>query len=152
MLYTSLLAFLPLAVAAPVLSPDWVTALVPAATSIPIWKKHSGNYQPHDASVTIDSNNVPAGTFPNSNSKRSTGEVVTGGAAVTSINNNDGIGAGSDTYVETYEGDGSTSDGWPAKSEWVSFVDMYVSFGISSLIMRLQNQVQQQQSPYVRLL
>ena len=49
---------------------------------------------------------------------------MTGGAAVGSINNNDGIGAGSDTY-RTYSGDGSQGAGWPTKASWVSFVDMF---------------------------
>lgn len=50
--------------------------------------------------------------------------VVTGAAAVPTINNNDGIGAGSNKY-KYYSGDGSTGAGWPAKSQWVSFVDMF---------------------------
>ena len=49
---------------------------------------------------------------------------MTGGAAVSSINNQDGIGAGSDTY-KTYSGDGSLQAGWPTKAQWVSFEDMF---------------------------
>ena len=53
-----------------------------------------------------------------------TGEKVQNGALqVKSINNNDGIGAGSDKYV-FYKGDGTIGAGWPSKSKWVSFVDM----------------------------
>ena len=44
-------------------------------------------------------------------------------AAVGSINNDDGIGAGSNTYT-FYQGDGTPSSGWPSQSQWVSFVDM----------------------------
>lgn len=55
---------------------------------------------------------------------RATGGVVTGGAAVTSINNQDGIGSGSDTY-KLYKGDGSLEAGWPTKEQWVSFENMF---------------------------
>ncbi|PQE08386.1 glycoside hydrolase protein [Rutstroemia sp. NJR-2017a WRK4] len=53
-----------------------------------------------------------------------TGGYVTGGAAVTTINNQDGIGAGSDSYT-MYWGDGSDTAGWPHKEDWVSFEDMF---------------------------
>ncbi|KAL1961818.1 hypothetical protein VTN77DRAFT_1030 [Rasamsonia byssochlamydoides] len=56
--------------------------------------------------------------------KRATGEVVTGPQAVSNINNTDGIGRGQDVY-KLYLGDGSTADGWPAMSDWVSFDYMF---------------------------
>lgn len=56
--------------------------------------------------------------------KRTTNVVANSPAAVYSINNNDGIGAGSNNYVY-YSGDGSTGAGWPAMSDWVSFDDMF---------------------------
>lgn len=52
-----------------------------------------------------------------------TGEKVTNGAAVKTVNDNDGVGAGTDTYKQ-YNGDGSTAAGWPSQSQWVSFEDM----------------------------
>ena len=53
--------------------------------------------------------------------KRATGGVVSNPAvAVSSINDNDGVGAGTDSYTQ-YCGDGSA---FPPKSAWVSFVDM----------------------------
>lgn len=53
--------------------------------------------------------------------KRATGGVVSNSAvAVSSINNNDGVGAGTDSYT-LYCGSGSA---FPKKSAWVSFVDM----------------------------
>ncbi|KAH7053395.1 hypothetical protein B0J12DRAFT_55214 [Macrophomina phaseolina] len=56
--------------------------------------------------------------------RRATGGVVTSGAAVSTINNQDGIGGGSDTY-RLYTGDGSLEAGWPTKEQWVSFEDMF---------------------------
>ena len=53
--------------------------------------------------------------------KRATGGVVSNPAvAVSSINDNDGVGAGTDSYT-LYCGSGSA---FPPKSDWVSFVDM----------------------------
>ncbi|PYH84526.1 muramidase [Aspergillus uvarum CBS 121591] len=58
-------------------------------------------------------------------SSRSTSATVTvSGLAVSSINNKDGKGAGKDSYI-MYTGDGSTSAGWPAQSDWVSFENMW---------------------------
>jgi hypothetical protein len=49
---------------------------------------------------------------------RETGETVTNSAlAVTTINNNDGLGAGKDEYT-FFQGDGSTGAGWPSHSDW----------------------------------
>ncbi|KAL1969792.1 hypothetical protein VTN77DRAFT_7301 [Rasamsonia byssochlamydoides] len=56
---------------------------------------------------------------------RTAGETVTNGnLAVYTVNDYDGIGAGTDSYT-FYQGDGSTADGWPDQSEWVSFIDMF---------------------------
>lgn len=46
-----------------------------------------------------------------------TGETVTTSLAVTTINDNDGIGAGSNTY-KFYSGTGTVADGWPALDDW----------------------------------
>ena len=54
----------------------------------------------------------------------STKGSVTGSVAVSSINDQDGNGAGSDAY-KFYEGDGSTGAGWPATTDWVSFDNMF---------------------------
>lgn len=51
-----------------------------------------------------------------------TGGQVSGALAVYSINNQDGIGGGSDTYTQ-YCGNG---DAFPPKSSWVSFEQMCV--------------------------
>ncbi|KAL1984649.1 hypothetical protein VTN96DRAFT_8775 [Rasamsonia emersonii] len=56
---------------------------------------------------------------------RATGETVTNpNLAVYTVNDYDGIGAGTDSYT-FYSGDGSTADGWPDQSQWVSFIDMF---------------------------
>ena len=52
--------------------------------------------------------------------------AVTNSNAVTSVNDSDGIGAGTDTY-NFYQGDGSTNDGWPATISWVSFGEMWAA-------------------------
>ena len=51
------------------------------------------------------------------------GKVVSIMLAVKAIHNEDGLGSGSDSYTQ-YSGDGTFRDGWPARSHWVSFVDM----------------------------
>ena len=51
---------------------------------------------------------------------------VSGPLAVTTINDNDGIGSGSDTY-KMYKGDGSSGAGWPELSAWVSFGQMFTA-------------------------
>ncbi|CRG91587.1 hypothetical protein PISL3812_08637 [Talaromyces islandicus] len=55
-----------------------------------------------------------------------TGETVTTGQAVTAVNPDDGIGAGTDAYTQ-YSGDGSTGAGWPDISAWVSYSDMWTA-------------------------
>ncbi|GKZ87356.1 hypothetical protein AnigIFM59636_003775 [Aspergillus niger] len=56
---------------------------------------------------------------------RSTNAVVTVSAlAVSSVNDSVGKSSGSNSYKK-YTGDGSTADGWPAKSDWLSFDAMW---------------------------
>ncbi|KAB2580097.1 putative exo-beta- -glucanase protein [Lasiodiplodia theobromae] len=77
-------------------------------------------------SATYDGDATPTVTShdPATMVRRTTGGVVTGAAAVASINNRDGIGAGKDSYT-FYKGDGSPGAGWPTKDKWVSFEDMW---------------------------
>ena len=49
------------------------------------------------------------------------GQVSNGAVAVSKINNNDGVGAGKDSYTQ-YCGNGA---GFPPASAWVSFENMY---------------------------
>lgn len=58
---------------------------------------------------------------------RQLGGTVTNGALANwnSNNINDGVGGGSDSY-KMYWGTGTTGEGWPDRSRWVSFVDMSV--------------------------
>lgn len=51
------------------------------------------------------------------------GQVNKSSAAVTSIDNEDGVLV---DYYNQYKGNGSTDDGWPEKSSWISFQDLYV--------------------------
>ncbi|MCJ1376252.1 hypothetical protein MMC20_007494 [Loxospora ochrophaea] len=91
-------------------APYPLAATSPARSTTPFFGHFSGNFQP------ASSSNVQPDA---------TGGVVSNPAiAVTSINNDDGIGAGTDSYTQ-YNGDGTTADGWPAKTSWVSFDDMY---------------------------
>ncbi|OAA70056.1 hypothetical protein LEL_09872 [Akanthomyces lecanii RCEF 1005] len=57
---------------------------------------------------------------------RSTGGKVQNSAIARfdNSNNKDGSGAGKDEY-RMYYGNGSTGNGWPDKSKWVSFEDMF---------------------------
>jgi hypothetical protein len=75
-------------------------------------KNAKGNFQPSKRANST------------SNDKRGTGETVTISVdAVWTINNYDGIGNGVDQYT-MYWGDGSSANGWPKRSKWVSFIDM----------------------------
>lgn len=53
------------------------------------------------------------------------GQVSNPALQTTTINNQDGTGAGTDKY-HFYTGDGTTRAGWPSKDQWVSFEDMFV--------------------------
>ncbi|RAH45372.1 muramidase [Aspergillus brunneoviolaceus CBS 621.78] len=76
------------------------------------------------SAAPVGDRNLEVAERDDSLSSRSTSATVTvSGLAVTSINNKDGKGAGKDSYT-MYTGDGSTSAGWPAKSDWVSFENM----------------------------
>lgn len=56
---------------------------------------------------------------------RATGGTVSNSAiAVTTINNLDGILV---DYYKQYTGNGSIAAGWPAKTSWISFMDMFNS-------------------------
>ena len=92
-----------------------IATSVRARTSTPFFGHKNGNFQPSNGESVH--NEVVEATG---------GTVSNGNVAVTTINDNDGIGAGSDTYTQ-YNGDGTTGDGWPAKTQWVSFVDMSVA-------------------------
>jgi len=66
-----------------------------------------------------------AAAIPSSVTKlglRTTGEVVTGNAATTSVNDADGDGAGADQYI-LHTGDGAF--GYPDIEQWVNFDDMF---------------------------
>ena len=55
---------------------------------------------------------------------RATGGKVSNTAIQTkTINNQDGILV---DYYKQYNGNGSTAQGWPAKTSWISFQDMQV--------------------------
>lgn len=60
---------------------------------------------------------------------RATGEKVSNGniALFDSSNILDGVGDGVDSYT-LYLGSGSTSAGWPDKSRWVSFENMFNNY------------------------
>ena len=77
----------------------------------------SGNYMP--TSPAADS----------SIGRRQTGERVSNGNLATYNQDNiqDGVGSGSDSYT-MYWGDGSTGAGWPEKSRWVSFENMFNNY------------------------
>lgn len=74
---------------------------------------------------------VPTATVPevdfsigSVSARQLSGHVDNGAVANWNADNiNDGIGGGRDEY-RMYWGSGSTSDGWPDRSQWVSFVDM----------------------------
>ena len=128
----SLIAALVLAIAGASPYPPEVTVSVPAPTGTPFFGNKNGNFQPN-SSTSLNGVHVDA----------TGGQVSNGNVAVTSINNNDGIGAGSDTYKQ-YNGDGTTGAGWPAKSKWVSFVDMsvicHIFEGSGADILKVQQQ------------
>ena len=88
----------------------------PAVTHLspPFFGNKHGNFQ-------------PANTTANEKKpfKRVTGGLVQIAAdAVWTINDEDGIGAGSDSYT-MYWGDGGSGAGWPTRANWVSFTEMY---------------------------
>lgn len=52
---------------------------------------------------------------------------MTGANYIAAVKNSDGVGALPDRYV-FYQGSGSTADGWPSMSSWVSFSDMWNAY------------------------
>lgn len=70
--------------------------------------------------LTVVANCLPASSL----SKRQTGEAVTGGAATTTVNDSDSTAPAIDQYI-AYRGDGSTAQGWPDRSQWASYVDLW---------------------------
>jgi len=52
------------------------------------------------------------------------GQVTDPNVQVSSINGEDGVGAGVDAYT-FYQGDGSLGAGWPDKTQWASFEEMF---------------------------
>ena len=104
----------------PALYPTGVqqTSIIPSATTPAILP-----------TGVLPESTAPAATTTPSSGGNSKGSVstkgsVTGSVAVSSINDDDGVGAGQDAY-KFYEGDGSTGAGWPATEDWVSFTDMF---------------------------
>lgn len=55
--------------------------------------------------------------------KRTENQVVSGSLATDQVTNSDG-GAATDSYT-FFQGDGSTGQGWPDKSQWASFDALY---------------------------
>jgi hypothetical protein len=55
--------------------------------------------------------------------KRDSNAHVNAPAGIYTINNQDGVGAGSSNY-NFYSGDGTPGAGWPSQSQWASFEDM----------------------------
>ncbi|KID82980.1 glycoside hydrolase [Metarhizium guizhouense ARSEF 977] len=84
-----------------------------------------GNYMPSRASRHTTKSPRPL--------KRETSERVHNtnlanyNANYNANNIKDGVGGGNDSYT-MYSGDGSTSAGWPSKSRWVSFEDMFNNY------------------------
>lgn len=83
--------------------------------------KH-GNFQPGTGIGSSDDINADLAAVPVP--AATGGQVINPTVAVTSINNADG-GSGTDSYRQ-YNGDGTTGAGWPDKSAWESFDNMYV--------------------------
>ena len=93
--------------------PPEATSFVEIPATHASYGHKSGNFQPSRNTNGAEGLSILA-----------TGGVVTGGAAVSTINNQDGVGAGSDVY-KLYSGDGSLAAGWPTEEQWVSFENMF---------------------------
>ncbi|KAJ9133260.1 Glycoside hydrolase [Pleurostoma richardsiae] len=110
-------AFLAATVAAnPLPAPPSATE-APTATlkELPFFGHIAGNFQP--------SSNFPTNA---TKTKRETGEWVqlSADARWDQSNIQDGVGDGSDSYT-MYWGSGGSWDGWPTRSQWVSFENMF---------------------------
>jgi hypothetical protein len=104
------------AVAEPIPYPPKATSkpVIPADFH-PYFGNKKGNFQPTTATTKVNKRRF---------SERDTGGWVQIAAdAVWNINDEDGIGAGSDQYT-MYWGDGSAGAGWPTRDQWVSFTEM----------------------------
>lgn len=107
-----------MAVAEPIPFPPEATAAVTTVTKtadLPFFGHKAGNYMPDsllNATRTI--------------AARVTGEWVSlsGVARWDNSNIDDGIGSGSDSY-HMYWGAGRSNEGWPTRSQWVSFRNMF---------------------------
>lgn len=127
--FTSILAAL--AVAEPIPYPGAgsapVTKVVPTKTQ-PFFGHKAGNYMPDSGA----SDQVRANTTEEYVKRgkallaRVTGEYVSNSAVARWDNSNieDGIGDGSDSYT-MYWGAGRANEGWPTRSQWVSFENMF---------------------------
>ena len=87
-----------------------VEMMQPDSFNAPYFGNHNGNFQFKDTSYE---HILATG-----------GQVSNPALAVTKINNNDGVGAGKDSYTQ-YCGNGAN---FPHKSSWVSFENMYDIF------------------------
>lgn len=104
-----------------------VTNVVPSKTQ-PFFGHKAGNYMPDSG----PSDKVHANTTEEYVKRgkallaRVTGEWVSNGAVARWDNSNiqDGIGSGSDSY-RMYWGAGRANEGWPTRSQWVSFQNMF---------------------------
>ena len=92
-----------------------------SATTVPGATQPTGILPGSTAPAAIPT--TPAGGNGSTGAVSAKGSVE-GPLAVTSINGDDGTGAGEDAY-NFYSGDGSTGAGWPAADKWVSFNDMF---------------------------
>ncbi|KAH8904705.1 hypothetical protein BR93DRAFT_960804 [Coniochaeta sp. PMI_546] len=101
--------------------------LKPAAqpTSPAYYGHKAGNYQPTTANVnaTKTTSDLHARVL---NAARAVGEYVSNSALARFDNSNinDGIGNGQDVY-KMYWGAGRANEGWPTRSQWVSFENMF---------------------------
>ena len=103
------------AIAEPIPYPPEATVKPPTPVDFhPFFGNKKGNFQP-STTKAVGKRRI---------SERDTGGWVQISAdAVWTIDDEDGIGAGSDSYT-MYWGDGSADDGWPTRSQWVSFTEM----------------------------
>lgn len=108
---------------------DGPTAPVPDTVDFSPKKPGSGNYMPSKSSKVPASKTADAPAANGGKIRaRVSGETVTNGLArFDNSNILDGVGDGVDQYT-TYLGDGSTGQGWPDQSRWVSFENMFNNY------------------------
>lgn len=103
--------------------PPSATVKPAAAPTSPAYFGHkAGNYQP-TTNATKTTSDLHARVL---NAARAVGEWVQNSALARwdNSNINDGVGDGSDTY-HMYWGAGRANEGWPTRSQWVSFENMF---------------------------